>query len=231
MYFIYATAKEDLQVRPTQNKSNINNIQKNRLLSLVKDLICNPYEFNWVDLVCWSFPCLKTSPLINSVLLWSLATNTSTSVVAMLNALSAHVHRYSKWKQVFGDSIRSGIPFHTCISLSQVCCIYVQEVDWKAWAKWIELPEKAHADLKQLFDVGVKQLKLTYFFNDHMVVTCKYLAMPVPQYLFIIHCFEKILKKPLRICFGSWSHIYYGTWSRNLQTAESAVQTAVRIFR
>jgi len=38
VYFIYATAKEDLQVRPTQNESNINNIQNTSLLSLVKDV-------------------------------------------------------------------------------------------------------------------------------------------------------------------------------------------------
>ena len=73
-----------------------------------------------------------------------------------------------------------------------MCCIYVQAVDWKACAKWIELPENAHADLKQLFVVGVKQLKLPSFISDHMVITCKYLAIPVPQYLFITKDFEEI---------------------------------------
>lgn len=94
-----------------------------------------------------------------------------------------------------GDSTWPGIPFNVCICFSQVCCICIQAVDWKACAKWIELPEKAHADLKQLFEVGLKHLQLPSFIIDHMIVTGELLAIPFSQYLSVLNYIERIHKK------------------------------------
>ena len=130
------------------------------------------------------------------------STNTSTSVVTILNALSAHVHSHSKRNLVFGDSTSSGIPFHVCICFLQGCCIYTQAVDWKACAKWIELPPNAHADLEQLFEFGVKDLKFPCFITDHMILTCELLATPFSQYLFGLSRFEKIQKSQIGYILG-----------------------------
>lgn len=48
--------------------------------------------------------------------------------------------------------------------------MYVLEVDWKACAKWLHLPEEAHEALKTLFHQKTSNLQLHDFIQNRLKI-------------------------------------------------------------